>query len=246
MSSSQPSLCLIVPAYNAEQTLSQMIERIPELVWERTINVFVVNDGSTDSTASVVSDLAKSNPKILLVSLPENQGYGAAVRAGLQSCQPSDPDYCVCLHADGQYPPEKIPGFIEFMVQNRVDILQGSRHKDGMALKGNMPLYKYVFGKILTEIENAAFGLSMTDYHSGFLFYSRAARENIPFSKLSSSFEFDLEVIASAHARGMSVEELGIPTHYGDEKSYLNPINYGFRVLRVVFKYIFGAYGRSG
>src|SRR5262249_16307088 len=152
-------------------------------------------------------------------------------------CKSVNPDFCVCLHADGQYPPESIGKFINFMVENSVDILQGSRHKDGTALAGNMPLYKYFFGKWLVRLENTIFDLHMTDYHSGFLFYSRRAVSTIPFQLLSSSFDFDLEVIASARARNLNIRELAIPTHYGNEKSYLNPVSYGLRVLRVLFRY---------
>ncbi len=105
-----------------------------------------------------------------------------------------------------------------------------------------MPLYKLIAGKILTFIENRVFKLSMTDYHSGFLVYSRQAMEKIPFSYLSTSFEFDLEVIASAKAMGLWIAELPIPTRYADEKSYLNPIVYGLRVLLVLIKYMSGMY----
>ena len=165
-----------------------------------------------------------------------------AVRKGIELSQSVDPEFCVCLHADGQYPPEKIDEFIRFMVTNGVDLLQGSRHKAGTALRGNMPLYKYFFGKLLVFLENMIFGLRITDYHSGYLFYSRKALSKIPFEQLSSSFDFDLEVIASARARNLKIEELAIPTHYGNEKSYLNPISYGLRVLRVLFRYAVGAY----
>ena len=124
--------------------------------------------------------------------------------------------------------------------------MQGSRHKDGTAREGGMPLYKIVGGKVLTALENAVFGLKMTDYHSGYIFYSRRALESIPFDRLSYSFDFDLEVIACARCRGLKVDELGIPTHYGDEKSYLNPITYGMRVLRVMLRYRMGGYADDG
>jgi len=103
-------------------------------------------------------------------------------------------------------------------------------------------MYKFVAGKALGWLENRVFGLDLTDYHSGFLFYSRRALNAIPFHRLSSSFDFDLEMIASAQQCGLRIGELGIPTHYGDEKSYLNPITYGLRVLRVLFKYKTGQY----
>jgi hypothetical protein len=105
-----------------------------------------------------------------------------------------------------------------------------------------MPKYKWLAGVILTWMENKTFGLQMTDYHSGFLLYSRKAAINIPFEELSHYFDFDLEVIAAARARGLKVDELGIPTRYADEESHLNPIWYGLRCLRVMLRYRLGAY----
>ena len=125
---------------------------------------------------------------------------------------------------------------------HRPQNLQGSRHKDDTALAGGMPKYKWLSGKILTWMENRTFGLRMTDYHSGFLVYSRRAASTIPFDQLSTYFDFDLEVIASARARGLMVDELGIPTRYADEDSHLNPIWYGLRCLRVMIRYRMGRY----
>ncbi len=105
-----------------------------------------------------------------------------------------------------------------------------------------MPFYKYFFGKLLVLLENRVFGLHMTDYHSGYLFYSRKALNALPFDNFSSSFEFDIEVIASARARNFLIEELPIATHYGNEESHLNPITYGIKVLRVLIRYAIGAY----
>jgi hypothetical protein len=104
------------------------------------------------------------------------------------------------------------------MAAKGIDVLQGSRHLDGGARKGGMPRYKIVAGKVLTWMENRAFDVSMIDYHSGFLLYSRRAVETIPFDRLSHYFDFDLEVIACARARGLRVAELGIPTRYAGER----------------------------
>jgi glycosyltransferase involved in cell wall biosynthesis len=186
--------------------------------------------------------LAERRPKIQVVTQPENRGYGAAVRKGLRLSLETDADYVVCLHADGQYPPEKLPEFVPYMAEQGVDVLQGSRHAHGTAREGGMPVYKVLAGHILTWLENKTFGLQMTDYHSGFMLYSRKAVETIPFEELSTYFDFDLEVIASARARGLVVGEQGIPTLYGDEESHLNPIWYGLRCLRVMLRYRMGRY----
>jgi glycosyltransferase involved in cell wall biosynthesis len=204
--------------------------------------VFIINDGSSDDTHAVASGLEQKYPKVQVLTQPENRGYGAAVRKGLEHCLGTDAGYVVCLHADGQYPPEKLPEFVPHMAEHGIDVLQGSRHAEGTAREGGMPVYKIVAGKILTWLENKAFGLEMTDYHSGFMLYSRRAAQSIPFGELSTYFDFDLEVIASAQARGLKVSELGIPTLYGDEESHLNPIWYGLRCLRVMVRYRLGGY----
>lgn len=238
-----PSTAVFIPAYQAEKTLASVVERIPEAFWPSVHTVFVIDDGSSDDTSGVARRLALRFPKVRLVAQPGNRGYGAAVRRGLRLClEETDAEYVVCLHADGQYPPEKLPAFVTSMAENGVDVLQGSRHKEGTARAGGMPAYKILAGRVLTWLENRTFGLAMTDYHSGFMLYSRRAVREIPFEALSSYFDFDLEVIASARARGLVVDERGIPTRYGDEESHLNPVWYGLRCLRVMIRYRLGRY----
>ncbi len=237
------TVAVFIPSYNAARTLPSVIERISDELWDATVALFVINDGSEDDTDDVVEKLRADYPKVRLVSRKSNRGYGAAVREGLRCCaEQTEADYVVCLHADGQYPPESALIFVNHMQAHGVDVLQGSRHKEGTALEGGMPKYKWIAGKILTWMENKTFGLEMTDYHSGFLVYSRRAATQIPFAELSTYFDFDLEVIASARARGLVVDELGIPTRYADEDSHLNPIWYGLRCLRIMLRYRLGAY----
>jgi glycosyltransferase involved in cell wall biosynthesis len=236
-------VAIFIPSYNAARTLPGVFARISPELWNAIDSVFVINDGSQDDTDAVVEELAREQPKIRLVSRHPNRGYGAAVRAGLRICvEETGAEYVVCLHADGQYPPESVLPFVTYMAEHGVDVLQGSRHKEGTALEGGMPRYKWLAGKILTWLENRTFGLRMTDYHSGFMLYSRRAASTIPFDELSTYFDFDLEVIASARARGLVVDEQGIPTRYADEESHLNPIWYGLRCLRVMIRYRMGAY----
>lgn len=233
---------MFIPAYNAADTLTGVLKRIPEQVWPRIEAIIVIDDGSADPTAEVVASLGDSYLKLELFSSPSNQGYGATVKKGLKLSLETGAEYIACLHADGQYPPEELGHSLEHMQKHGIDVLQGSRHKDGKALAGGMPYYKYVAGKVLIRIGNLVFGLDMTDYHSGFLFYSREAVAEIPFEKLSTYFDFDLEFIACARRRGMKIAELAIPTHYGDEKSYLNPVLYGLHTLYVMGKYMIGRY----
>jgi glycosyltransferase involved in cell wall biosynthesis len=231
-----------MPAYNAARHLEETIGRIPAALWERIASVWIVNDGSGDDTAAVALRIAAARPQVRVHTFERNQGYGGTARAGLALCQKDGCDIVVCLHADGQYPPEEIPRFVNAIESNALDLLQGSRIASGTALSGGMPLYKYVANRALTAMENAAFGLRMSDYHSGYLFYGQQALTRIRFERLSSSFDFDLEVIASAVALGLRVGELPIATRYAGEVSHLNPVTYGLRCLGVMLKYLAGGY----
>jgi glycosyltransferase involved in cell wall biosynthesis len=239
------SLCVFIPAYNAAETIAEVLARIPAETWDAARTVAVIDDGSTDDTARVVEALGSRYPKLELVSSAPNQGYGPTVRRGLRLGLETGADYIACLHADGQYPPEKLPEFVEHMRRNAIDVLQGSRHREGGARAGGMPSYKLLAGKALTWLENRAFGLEMTDYHSGFLVYSRRAVCEVPIDTLSAYFDFDLEFIACARRRNLRIAELAIPTRYADEVSHLNPIRYGLRVLGVIARFRTGRYDRT-
>ena len=238
----RPSLSVFVPAYNAAGTIGDVIARIPDQAWHIIDSVHVIDDGSTEDTARVAESLTREYPKVHLSSLPRNQGYGEAVREGMKRCLASGADYVACLHADGQYPPEQLYEFVQHMHARGIDVLQGSRHKGGGALAGGMPFYKYVAGKCLTWLENKVFGLRMTDYHSGFLVYSRKALLTVPVERLSVYFDFDLEFIARASRKSLAIDELAIPTRYAGEVSHLNPITYGLRALGIMASCLAGRY----
>jgi glycosyltransferase involved in cell wall biosynthesis len=236
------TVSIFMPAFNAAESIAGVIERIPESLWPHLRSVWIINDGSRDATREEIDRLAAARDTIKPVHFSWNRGYGRAVREGLRRCLRDGCDVAACLHADGQYPPELLPEFVEAVETHAYDILQGSRIASGTALAGGMPLYKLIAGKVLTFFENRVFGLSLSDYHSGYLVYSRRALERIDFERLSSSFDFDLEMIASARAAGLSVAERPIPTRYAGEISYLNPIAYGLRVVGVLVAYACGGY----
>ncbi|HET9955291.1 MAG TPA: glycosyltransferase family 2 protein [Polyangiaceae bacterium] len=238
-------LAIVIPAYNAERKLEGVLDRIARVPLSCTKTIIVVNDGSRDGTLGLLDDLIRRTDlaPLQVIHRAQNGGYGAAMQDGLEHARISQADVVACVHADGQYSPEVLPMLLEALTARRLDILQGSRIAAGTALSGGMPLYKYIGNALLNQLENLTFGLDMTDYHSGYLLYSRRALEVLSFGQLSKSFDFDLEVIASARAHGLAVAEAPVPTHYGDEISYLNPVSYGLRVLRVLWRYQRGVYG---
>jgi glycosyltransferase involved in cell wall biosynthesis len=237
---------IFIPAYQAEKTLSEVLQRISETLWDALKVLVIIDDGSKDTTRQVAESWQIKRSIIRIECFNGNQGYGAAVRQGLAICRELECEAAVCLHADGQYPPEQILEGLELMRKNGMDLLQGSRHQAGTALAGGMPFYKYAAGKTLTAMENRCFGLQMTDYHSGYLMYGSKALRCIPFAKLSGYFDFDLEVIATARAKGLNVGEMAIPTRYSGEVSHLNSLRYGFRTLGVMLRYRRGYYAQLG
>ena len=233
---------VLMPAYNAGGTVESVFARIPEEAKQRIRRYVAVNDGSKDDTAAALSRLQKLFPSLIVLTHEKNRGYGEAEKTLLRYALKEGAEVGILLHSDGQYSPEKIPELLAPFDNDQADMVQGSRMLGGGALRGRMPLYKFVANKILTGIENWAFGMKLAEYHSGYMVYSRRALELIPFEKLSASFDFDLEMIVLARVKGLRIAEVAIPTIYADEKSHLNPVKYGFDVLSVVRDYKRGKY----
>lgn len=236
------SLAIVIPAFNAERQLGQVLDRIAQTALPELLAMIVVDDGSRDGTRALAEARARTDSRLELVVRPRNGGYGAAMKDGLERARERGAEHVACVHADGQYSPEALPRLLRLLRDQELDLLQGSRIAGGGALSGGMPLYKYVGNALLNRLENLTLGLGLSDYHSGYLVYGPRALSTLPFRSLSNSFDFDLEVIASARARGLAVAEAPIPTRYGDEVSHLNPLDYGLRVLRVLYNYRRGSY----
>ena len=238
------SIFVLMPAYNAGATIEAVFARIPAQAKERIRRYVVVNDGSTDDTAAAIERLRLEFPTLVTLNHARNSGYGAAEKTLLSYAVAEKADVGILLHSDGQYSPEMIPDLLRPFDEDTADIVQGSRMLGGGALKGRMPMYKFISNKALTAIENWAFGLKLAEYHSGYMLYSRKAMTAIPFEKLSNSFDIDLEMIVMARVLGLRITEIAIPTIYAGEVSHLKPVQYGMRVLAVVRDYRRGKYAR--
>jgi glycosyltransferase involved in cell wall biosynthesis len=233
---------VLMPAYNAGATVEKVFARIPPDARSRIARYVVVNDGSKDDTAAALGRLASEFPNLTVLTHPLNRGYGETEKTLLRYALQEGTAAGVLLHSDGQYSPEKMLELLSPIDRGEADMVQGSRMLGGGALRGGMPLYKFLGNKALTAIENLAFGMRMAEYHSGYMLYARKAMEQIPFEKLSSSFDFDLEMMVLAHVKGLRIAQVAIPTIYAGEKSHLNPIRYGLDVLSVVRDYRRGRY----
>jgi glycosyltransferase involved in cell wall biosynthesis len=236
---------IFVPAYNVERTLGEVLSKIDESVLARA-HVLVIDDGSLDGTAQAYERFMSScaenaesaeNARFEYFRFEQNSGYGAVVKKGLAEGIASGAAFVACLHGDGQYPAEKLGEFFAEMENCNLDLLQGSRHAiAGEAKRGGMPLYKRIGGAFLTALENLSFRVKLTDRHSGFIVYSSRFLKTLDLNKLSTSFDIDLELISIADARHFAIAELPIPTRYADEKSNLNVVTYGMRVLRQIWR----------
>jgi glycosyltransferase involved in cell wall biosynthesis len=236
-------IVVVIPAYKAAKTLPSVLSRIPAEIHEQLFRILIVEDGGRDVPRSSSPELLARYPKIEVLYHEKNGGYGRAQKTGFARALELEADVAVLLHADGQYAPEIMGDLMKPLVEDKADIVLGSRMKKfGDALKGNMPLYKFIANISLTALENLVYGLNLSEYHSGYMLYNSRALNSIPFLKLSNTFHFDGEMLLVGGKKKLRIADLPIPTHYGDEESHLKPIQYGFEVLGVIIKYLRGQY----
>jgi glycosyltransferase involved in cell wall biosynthesis len=229
------SVFLIMPAYNVERQIAATVAKIPHGVCKKLI---IVNDGSRDGTLAVAKKIKSRDFKIQIINHPRNLGYAMAQKHGYAAALKQGADAMVLLHGDGQYDPALIPLLLKPLLAGQADVVQGSRML-GDPLKGGMPLYKFLGNKFLTLFENTLLGLDISEFHSGFIVYSRKALTRIPFEQMENCFHFDGEMIITAHEKGLKVKEVAIPTRYAGETSNLNAFTYGLRVIKIALKHRF-------
>lgn len=240
MNKSNPKIFIIIPAYKAEKTISSVIYRIPKSILKEIFRIVIVEDGSYIGTDSVLHKLASEFNNIELIFNKTNLGYATSQKIGLTYALKNNCDICVILHADGQYPPEYLEKLLSPVLNKKCDLVLASRmHSVKTAFLGGMPIYKIIANKALTAFANFTFQTNYTEFHSGYLIYSKEALTRINFASLSNTFHFDGEMLIMAKIKKLKVLDIPIPTHYGDEKSYLNPIIYGFQVLFIIVKFKF-------
>ncbi len=235
-------ILIVMPTYNAAKTIASVFGRIPSDIYKRLYKIIVVDDGSRDKTNLVLKKLKKRYSKILLITHNVNKGYGATQKTGFNKAVEYGADLAVLLHSDGQYAPEVLDRLIEPIISGNADVVLGSRILGGEALKGGMPLYKYIGNRTLTFIENVAYGTNLSEFHTGYMAYSKKALKEIKFNMLSDTFHFDGEMVMMASKYKLCIKEVPVPTRYADEVSYLKPIKYGFDVLKIIIKNFMGKY----
>lgn len=225
---------VVMPAYNAEQTLEMTISEIPGQIVD---DIVLVDDASTDNTF----ELAGTLPITTVVRHDKNKGYGGNQKTCYNTALGLNADIVVMLHPDYQYTPKLIPAMTELIASGLYHVVIGSRILGKGALKGGMPLYKYVFNRTLTLIQNFIMNEKLSEYHSGYRAFSRTALESINYEANSDDFVFDNQMLSQIFYAGFEIAEITCPTKYFKEASSINfkrSFIYGLGVLRTSLTYI--------
>jgi glycosyltransferase involved in cell wall biosynthesis len=232
-------VAVFVVAYNAERHLENVIARIPPSLFALLAEIVVIDDSSGDATFEVASRLKKKyeSSNLTVYRTPFNRGYGGNQKLGYLYCIEKNYDIVILLHGDGQYAPEFIPKVLAAFDEQTDAVFASRMMRKRMALKGGMPLYKWLGNQLLTSFENKLLGLHLSEFHTGFRAYRVATLRKIPFELNSDSFHFDTEIIVQAAAMGWKIKEVSIPTYYGDEQCHVNGIKYAYNCAKAVLKY---------
>jgi glycosyltransferase involved in cell wall biosynthesis len=225
-------LIVVMPAYNAEKTLRQTFAELPH---EYVDAVILVDDASRDSTTVVARELG-----ITTIIHSQNKGYGANQKTCYQEALRQNADIVVMVHPDYQYSPRLVTAMASMITSGHYDVVLASRILGGKALKGGMPLYKYIANRFLTLVENIMLGVKLSEYHTGYRAFNRAVLESLPLAENSDDFIFDNEIIAQAVYFDYSIGEMSCPTKYFEDASsinFFNAVTYGFGVLSTSIKF---------
>ena len=215
-----------MPAYHAGRTLEATWRDLPHDVVDEVI---VVDDASDDDTVSVARALG-----LEVILHPQNMGYGANQKTCYTEALKRGADIVVMVHPDYQYDPRLVTAMAGMVASDVYDTVLGSRILGGGALRGGMPVWKYVANRLLTLFENFLLGAKLSEYHSGYRAFSRRLLDTVPWRGNSDDFVFDNEILAQAIVSGFRIGEISVPTRYFAQASSINfarSVRYGFGVV---------------
>lgn len=225
---------VVLPAYNAALTLKKTIDEIPRDIVDEIV---FVDDNSTDNSVEVARELGIKH----IIKHAENRGYGGNQKTCYNKALELGADIVVMLHPDYQYTPLLITSMVSIIGNDIYKVVFGSRILGKGALRGGMPIYKYIANRLLTLFQNICMNQKLSEYHTGYRAYSREVLEAIPYEKNSDDFIFDNEMIAQIFYNGFEIAEVTCPTKYFEEASSINfkrSTIYGFGVIRVSILYM--------
>ena len=225
-------IAVVMPAYNAERTLEKTVRELPDIVDIKIL----VDDSSNDNTARLSESLG-----VQTFVHDSNYGYGRNQQTCYREALRAGADVVVMVHADYQYTPLLVSAMASMVSSGVYDAVLGSRILGGGALKGGMPLYKYIANRFLTAFQNLFLGVKLSEYHTGFRAFSREVLQTLPLLENSDDFVFDNQMIAQCVMFGFRIGEISCPTKYFKEASSISfrrSIKYGFGVLKTTAAFI--------
>ncbi len=230
---------VVMPAYNAEKTLEQTYNEIP---FEIVDDVILVNDASKDHTVTEAERLGIKH----IITHTQNKGYGGNQKSCYNKALELNADIVVMLHPDYQYTPKLILAMSSIIANELYPVVFGSRILGKGALKGGMPMYKFIANRVLTLIQNILMNQKLSEYHTGYRAFSKEVLLKVNFEANNDDFVFDNEMIAQIFDAGFEIGEVTCPTKYFDDASSINlkrSIQYGIGVLIVSMGYFFKQLG---
>lgn len=230
---------VVLPAYRAALTLEQTYKEIP---FDIVDEVVLVDDKSPDNTVEVARRLGLKH----IVEHQLNRGYGGNQKSCYDKARELGADIVVMLHPDYQYTPKLLTSMIALIGNDVYPVVFGSRILGGGALKGGMPIYKYIANRMLTLGQNLLMGEKLSEYHTGYRAYHRRVLDACPYNKCSDDFVFDNEMIAQIFWHKFQIAEITCPTKYFDEASSINfgrSVKYGLGVVRTSWRYFLARMG---
>lgn len=224
---------VVLPAYNAEKTLK---DTYTEISHDLVDEIIMVDDASSDHTYNKAKSLGIKN----IIRHNKNQGYGANQKTCYRRALDSSADIIIMLHPDYQYTPALIAPMVHLIASGAYSVVLGSRILGKGALKGGMPLYKYIFNHLLTLFQNIVINQKLSEYHSGYRAFHKNVLQNIPFNANSNGFIFDNQIIAQIFMKGYEIAEITCPTRYDKSSSSISiwpGIVYGLGVIYTSLQY---------
>jgi glycosyltransferase involved in cell wall biosynthesis len=230
-------IAVVMPAYNAEKTLPATVQELPEIVDIRIL----VDDFSADRTVEVARELG-----LVHFVHDRNYGYGRNQQTCYREALAEGADVIIMVHPDYQYTPHLVTAMASMVAYGIYDVVLGSRIIGGQALRGGMPLYKYVFNRFLTAFENLFLRIKVSEYHTGYRAFSREVLTTLPLVENSDDFVFDNQMLAQCAFFGFKIGEVSCPTKYFPEASSINfrrSVKYGFGVLGTTMQFALQKWG---
>lgn len=225
---------VVMPAYNASKTLEQTYREVPRDIVD---TVILVDDQSSDDTVALAHRLGIDK----VIQHPKNRGYGGNQKTCYKTALEEGADIVVMLHPDYQYTPKLIEALVYPIANGVYDVMLASRILGKSALKGGMPLYKYIANRILTFFQNLFLNQKLSEYHTGYRAFSREVLLDLPLEENSDDFIFDNEILAQVIYKNYRIGELSCPTRYFKEASSINfsrSVIYGLGILRVTLQFL--------